>query len=135
MVAHRKAGCRRQTDGAGALLIDAFGSPRGLSQQGVEPSVMALWFGHQSIETTRIYWDADLALNQRILDMVTPLIGKSGRYRPDDTLLAFRSSLRQSRLCRGRLHVRIDDTPRHCATGYRLTREIIEPITARRPLA
>jgi site-specific recombinase XerD len=64
-----------------------------LLQQGVEQSVIALWLGHESIETTQIYLDADLELKQRVLDLVTPLNGKPGRYRPDDKLLAFLRSL------------------------------------------
>jgi hypothetical protein len=49
--------------------------------------------GHESIETTQIYLDADLELKQRVLGKVTLLNGKSGRYRPDDKLLAFLMSL------------------------------------------
>ncbi|MGO9935573.1 MAG: site-specific integrase [Steroidobacteraceae bacterium] len=60
-----------------------------LLQQGVDRSVMALWLGHESIETTQIYLDADLEMKQRVLDQVTPLNGKPGRYRPDDKLIAF----------------------------------------------
>ena len=60
-----------------------------LLQHGVEQSVIALWLGHESIETTQIYLDADLDFKQRILDTITPLNGKPGRYRPDDKLLAF----------------------------------------------
>ena len=64
-----------------------------LLQQGVEQCVIALWLGHESIETTQVYLDADLELKQRVLDAVTPLNGKPGRYRPDDKLLAFLNSL------------------------------------------
>jgi site-specific recombinase XerD len=64
-----------------------------LLQQGVEQSVIALWLGHESIETTQIYLDANLELKQQILDAVTPPNGKPGRYRPDDKLLAFLRSL------------------------------------------
>jgi site-specific recombinase XerD len=64
-----------------------------LLQHGVEQSVIALWLGHESIETTQIYLDADLDFKQRILDTVTPLNGKPGRYRPDDKLLAFLKGL------------------------------------------
>jgi site-specific recombinase XerD len=64
-----------------------------LLQQGVEPCVIALWLGHESIETTQIYLDADLELKQRVLDRITPLNGKLGRYRPDDKLLAFLNNL------------------------------------------
>jgi hypothetical protein len=72
-----------------------------LLQQGVEQSVIALWLGHESIEITRVYLDANLELKQRVLDKVTPLNGTPGRYRPDDKLLAFLRSLRQHGLCPG----------------------------------
>jgi site-specific recombinase XerD len=62
-------------------------------QHGVEQSVIALWLGHESIETTQIYLDASLELKQQVLDAVVPLNGKPGRYRPDDKLLAFLRSL------------------------------------------
>ena len=64
-----------------------------LLQQGVDLSVIALWLGHELIETTQIYLDADLELKQRVLDAVAPPNGKPGRYRPDDKLLAFLNSL------------------------------------------
>jgi site-specific recombinase XerD len=64
-----------------------------LLQAGVEQSVIALWLGHASIETTQIYLDADLELKERMLAMTTPPEGKPGRYRPDDALLAFLKSL------------------------------------------
>lgn len=64
-----------------------------LLQQGVEQSVIALWLGHESIETTQIYLDADLALKEKILERITPPSGKPGRYRPDDRLLAFLRNL------------------------------------------
>ena len=64
-----------------------------LLQEGVEQSVIALWLGHESIETTQVYLDANLELKQRVLDKVTPLNGTPGRYRPDDKLLAFLRSL------------------------------------------
>ncbi len=64
-----------------------------LLQAGVEQSVIALWLGHESIETTQIYLDANLELKQRVLEMTTPPNGRPGRYRPDDRLLAFLKSL------------------------------------------
>ncbi|MFB1511774.1 MAG: site-specific integrase [Thiocapsa sp. C3-sup] len=64
-----------------------------LLQGGVEPAVIALWLGHESIETTQIYLDANLESKQRALEMTTPPDGKLGRYRPDDSLLAFLKSL------------------------------------------
>ncbi|HEV3197110.1 MAG TPA: tyrosine-type recombinase/integrase [Bryobacteraceae bacterium] len=66
-----------------------------LLQAGVDRSVVALWLGHESIETTQIYLDADLALKEKALAKASPLAaGKTaGRYRPDDKLLAFLKNL------------------------------------------
>ena len=64
-----------------------------LLQQGVEQRGLALWLGHESVETTQIYLDADLEFKQKLLDMTTPPNGKPGRFRPDDRLLAFLKSL------------------------------------------
>jgi len=64
-----------------------------LLQEGIEPVTIALWLGHESVETTQIYLDANLALKQAILDKTTPPEGKPGRYRPDDRLLAFLKGL------------------------------------------
>jgi site-specific recombinase XerD len=64
-----------------------------LLQEGVEQAVIALWLGHESIETTQIYLDANLALKEQALAKTTPPNGKPGRYRPDDKLLAFLKSL------------------------------------------
>ena len=64
-----------------------------LLHEGVEQSVIALWLGHESIETTQIYLDANLALKEEILAKTTPPNGRPGRYRPDDKLLAFLKSL------------------------------------------
>jgi site-specific recombinase XerD len=64
-----------------------------LLQEGVEQSTIALWLGHESIETTQIYLDADLAMKQAVLNKTTPPEGKPGRYRPDDQLLAFLKGL------------------------------------------
>lgn len=64
-----------------------------LLQQGTEQVLIALWLGHESIETTQIYLDADLAMKEKILEKTTPPSGKPGRYRPDDRLLAFLKGL------------------------------------------
>jgi len=64
-----------------------------LLQAGVEQSVIALWLGHESIETTQIYLDANLELKEKMLAKTTPPAGKPGRFRPDDKLLAFLKSL------------------------------------------
>ena len=64
-----------------------------LLQAGVERSVIALWLGHESIQTTQIYLDANLQMKQSALDKVEPHLRRPGRFRPDDQLLAFLKAL------------------------------------------
>ena len=56
-------------------------------------SVIALWLGHESVETTQMYLHADLQLKEEALSKVTPPDVQPGRFRPDDDLLAFLESL------------------------------------------
>jgi site-specific recombinase XerD len=60
---------------------------------GVDRTVIALWLGHESIETTQVYLDANLAIKEKALAKMHPLKNNLGRYKPDDALLAFLSSL------------------------------------------
>lgn len=64
-----------------------------LLQAGVDRSVIALWLGHESVETTQIYLEATLAMKEQALAKTTPLNGRPGRYRPGDQLLGFLNSL------------------------------------------
>jgi len=64
-----------------------------LLQQGVDRAVIALWLGHESVETTQIYLHASLELKEKALEKTVPLNVPLGRYRPDDQLLAFLKSL------------------------------------------
>ncbi len=64
-----------------------------LLQAGVDTSVIALWLGHESVETTMVYVHANLALKQRALDRTTPVGSPPGRFRPTDQLLAFLEAL------------------------------------------
>jgi integrase/recombinase XerD len=64
-----------------------------LLQSGVDRTVIALWLGHESPETTQIYLDADLALKERALLRTAPFRTRRGRYRPDDRLLEFLKNL------------------------------------------
>jgi integrase len=64
-----------------------------LLQVGVDRAVIALWLGHESVETTQMYLDANLALKEAILAKTTPPGGTPGRYRPEDKLLAFLNQL------------------------------------------
>ncbi len=62
-------------------------------QAGVDRAVIALWLGHESVETTQIYLDANLALKEEVLDKTGPPEGKPRRYKADDQLLAFLKGL------------------------------------------
>jgi len=64
-----------------------------LLQSGVDRTVIALWLGHESVETTQVYIHADMRLKQKALALVTPTTSRPGRYRPDDALLSFLESL------------------------------------------
>lgn len=64
-----------------------------LLQRGVDRSVIALWLGHESIETTQMYLHADLRLKEEALARVAPSGLAPGRYQPGDELLAFLSGL------------------------------------------
>lgn len=64
-----------------------------LLHHGVDRTVIALWLGHESVETTQMYLHADMRLKEKALSRTTPLGIKRGRYRPDDKLLAFLESL------------------------------------------
>ena len=64
-----------------------------LLHAGVDTTVIALWLGHEQIQTTRIYLHADLAIKQKALDRTTPPTAKPGRYQPTDRVLAFLDAL------------------------------------------
>jgi len=64
-----------------------------LLQAGVDHSVIALWLGHETAETTMIYLHADMALKEKALAKTTPLNVKAGRYRPGDRLMRFLNEL------------------------------------------
>src|SRR5215475_4326608 len=64
-----------------------------LLQAGVDRAVIALWLGHESVETTQIYFDASLAMKEKALSRTSPPHAKPGRYKPGDKVLAFLNSL------------------------------------------
>jgi len=64
-----------------------------LLEAGIDTSVIALWLGHEKLETTQIYLHAHLALKERALARTTPRDVKPGRYKPPDTILAFLEAL------------------------------------------
>jgi site-specific recombinase XerD len=64
-----------------------------LLQSGVDPAVIALWLGHESLETTHVYVEADLAMKRRALDKLSPAGPRPRSFTPSDSLLTFLTSL------------------------------------------
>lgn len=64
-----------------------------LLNAGNDRSVIALWLGHESLQTTQIYLDADLAMKERALARAAPTRSPPGRFRPTDSLLGFLNGL------------------------------------------
>jgi integrase/recombinase XerD len=64
-----------------------------LLESGIDRSVIALWLGHESIETTEIYLHADLTTKEKAIAKTAPPAVRQARYRPSDRLLAFIESL------------------------------------------
>ena len=59
----------------------------------VDTTVIALWLGHEQVETTQMYLHADLAIKERALARTKPLDSKPGRYRPPDDIINFLDQL------------------------------------------
>lgn len=64
-----------------------------LLQAGVDRAVIALWLGHESVETTQVYLHANLALKEELLAKTSMPEGKPGVYCPEDGLLEFLTGL------------------------------------------
>lgn len=64
-----------------------------LLQSGVDITVIALWLGHESPETTHIYVEADLKTKEQALQKVAPAGKDFRRFQPSDSLLAFLDAL------------------------------------------
>ena len=64
-----------------------------LLHAGVDTSVIALWLGHVSVDTTQIYLHADLNLKEKALARTQPPNGRTGRYRPPDSLINWLEAL------------------------------------------
>ena len=64
-----------------------------LLQHGVDSAVIALWLGHESVETTQVYLHADMQMKEKALELTSPANMHIGRYQPDDALLAFLEGL------------------------------------------
>jgi len=64
-----------------------------LLQSGVDPAVIALWLGHESVETTHGYVEADLTMMEKAMGKLTPAGTAPDRFRASDDLLAFLAAL------------------------------------------
>jgi integrase len=64
-----------------------------LLHAGVDTAVIALWLGHEQVDTTQIYLHADMAIKERALALTRPTTAKPGRYKPADNLIAFLEAL------------------------------------------
>ena len=59
----------------------------------VDTATIALWLGHETLDSTNKYLHADMELKRRALDRTTPTNAKPGRYHAPDRLLAFLENL------------------------------------------
>ncbi len=64
-----------------------------LLQAGVDRSTIALWLGHESVETTQMYLHADLTIKEKALALTSPPVVQHQRFKPEDPLLAFLEAL------------------------------------------
>jgi integrase/recombinase XerD len=64
-----------------------------LLQAGVDATVIALWLGHESVQTTQIYLHADLTIKEKAIARTAPLDTTPSRYKAPDSLIAFLESL------------------------------------------
>jgi site-specific recombinase XerD len=64
-----------------------------LLHAGVDRALIALWLGHESVETTQIYIDADMKMKEEILEKTSTHTSPIVRYRPGDQLMAFLNNL------------------------------------------
>jgi integrase/recombinase XerD len=64
-----------------------------LLHHGIDQTVIALWLGHESVETTQAYLHADLELKEKALAKMSSTTTDIDRYKADDKLLSFLESL------------------------------------------
>ena len=64
-----------------------------LLRTGVDCAVIALWLGHESVETTQIYLHSDPGLKERAMERTRPAGVPKGRYRPPDDVMAYLDGL------------------------------------------
>jgi len=96
-----------------------------LLQQGVEQYVIALWLGHESIETTQVYLDANLELKQRFSTKSHLSAERLDGIDPTTSCSPSSEACDNTDYVPGQPALHLDDDPRHGATGHSPTRDII----------
>ena len=64
-----------------------------LLREGVGCTIIALWLGHEDVETTQVYLHADLQVKEKAMEKTRPINTPPGRYRPSDALLDYLEAL------------------------------------------
>jgi hypothetical protein len=64
-----------------------------LLQAGVDRALIAIWLGHEYVETTQVYLDANLTLKEEIMAKTRSINTPPGRYQPEDSLINFLNQL------------------------------------------
>lgn len=64
-----------------------------LLQAGVDISTIAIWLGHESIETTHKYMVADIELKRKAMEKLDETSNDSYNYKPSDAILDFLKKL------------------------------------------
>ena len=64
-----------------------------LLQAGVDISTIAIWLGHESIETTHKYMVADIELKRKAMEKLDETTNGSYNYKPSDAILDFLKNL------------------------------------------
>lgn len=62
-------------------------------QGGADRAVIALWLGHESVETTQMYLAANMKMKEQALAKTTPRKGRAERFRAGDRLMNFLNGL------------------------------------------
>ena len=92
-VATARARCREWTTGHVTPHTLRHTCAMTLLAAGVDITMIALWLGHENVQTTQIYLHGDLTMKQKALDRTAPPGTPPGRYKPPDQLLAFLEAL------------------------------------------
>ena len=64
-----------------------------LLQAGIDISTIAIWLGHNSIETTHKYMIADIELKRKAMEKVGSAGNSSYKYKPSADIMNFLNSL------------------------------------------